>query len=230
MYAIELFAYIYHKESTRCRKILSSMNPWILWVMVSTIKSTVFFAWHAIMTGGCDPYSWVSVAEHQWGRGWERKKTRSRKPKRLLVTLILVVWTSLFGIWTIFGCFSLGVGFVWESFCICYGEIFPIKRIYDVCYKKRRFERSVKNAQIIPTCGTDQQKQDTFLMGLILFGVYLITRDPITLTENGFMKPKFDLRFGGDWSNTACSSSDVRWLDSYCWWFVRNPAITSWGW
>ena len=64
-------------------------------------------------------------------------RTTRRMPKRLLVTLILAVleqvwhlnnfWLLQFGGWLCVGTF----------FCTCYGEIFPIERIYDVYATKK---------------------------------------------------------------------------------------------
>ena len=195
--------------------------------MVSTIKSTVFLAWHAIMTGGCDPYSWVFVAEHQWGRGWEQKKARSRKPNSLWVNVDSRCFEQLFGIWTIFGCFSLGVGFVWEPFFVYVMERFFLLEGFMMYATKKKGDLKVKNAQIIPTCGTDQQKQDTFLNEPSSYLGYIRSRAILAHLHWEWFHgtPKFDLHFGGDWSNTPCSSFDVRWWDSYCWWF-RNPAIS----
>ena len=204
-------------------KIFSSMDP--MGHGFHDKNPPCFLAWwHAIMLGGCDPYSWVSVAEHQWGRGWEQNNT-----KKASKVYRFTFDSRCFG--TVLGCFSLGLALCVAILYICHGEIFPGQSIYDSCFTKRQVERSVKKCTDYPNMWHRSTKTRYFSNGPHLVWVYQIPRDPIAHLHWEWFHgtPKFDLRFGGDWSNTPCSSSDVRWLDSYCLWF-RNPASTSWGW
>jgi len=112
-------------------------------------------------------------------------KTTRRKPQKFIgLPLILAVleqfWAASVWGWL---CVLLFCIYAMERF-------FPVKAFMIHASQKGKLKDPLKNAQIIPTCGTDQQKQDTFLMGLILFGyIRSLGIRLLTFTENGFMEP-----------------------------------------